>query len=89
MHASVHLIGIRQSEMKYNNLELIWLPKELEYASNKGHVIRLDDAWERYIILAEKAGNTLPSSFISQRAAFKDERMHIIGDIMECVEKCI
>ncbi|CAB3989702.1 Hypothetical predicted protein [Paramuricea clavata] len=43
-----------KSEMKDNDLALVWLSKELEYAADKGHVIRLDDAWERYTILAEK-----------------------------------
>ncbi|CAB4024892.1 Hypothetical predicted protein [Paramuricea clavata] len=50
-----------KSEINNNDLALVWFSKELEYAADKGHVIRLDDVWERYTILAEKAGNTLPS----------------------------
>ncbi|CAB4004147.1 Hypothetical predicted protein [Paramuricea clavata] len=76
----------RKSEMKDNDLALVWLSKKLEYAADKGHVIRLDDAWERYTILAEKAGNTLPSYFISLRATFKDKLVHMVGDIIEYVQ---
>lgn len=75
-----------KSEMEDNDLALVWLSKELEYAADKGHVIRLDEAWERYTILAEKAGNTLASTFISRRVTFKEKLMHMIGDIMECVQ---
>lgn len=34
-----------KSGMKGNDLALVWLSKELEYAADKGHIIRLDDAW--------------------------------------------
>ena len=81
-----------KSEMKDNDLALVWLSKELEYVTDKGHVIGLDDAWERCTILAEKAGNTLPFSFISRRATFKDKPMHMVGDIIECMqsfERCL
>ena len=72
--------------MKGNDLAFVWLSKELEYAADKGHVIRLDDAWDRYTTLAAKAGITLPSSFVSRRATFKDKCMHMVGDTMECVQ---
>jgi hypothetical protein len=68
------------------DLALVWLSKELEYAADKGHVIKLDDAWDRYTVLAEKAGITLPPSFVSRRATFNDKPMHMVGDIMECVQ---
>ncbi|CAB4001987.1 Hypothetical predicted protein [Paramuricea clavata] len=84
--ASKRLRDKTKSEMKDNDLALVWLSKELEYAADKGHVSRLDDAWERYTILAEKDANTLPSSFISRKATFKDKLMHMVGDIIECVQ---
>lgn len=75
-----------KSEMKDNELALVWLSGELEYAADKGHVIKLNDAWDRYTTLAEKVDITIPSSFISRRATFKDKLMHMVGDIIECVQ---
>jgi len=39
-------------EMKESDLAMIWLCEELEYAADKGYVIKLNDAWNRYMILA-------------------------------------
>ena len=44
---------------------MIWLCKELEYPSDKGHGIKLNDAWDRYMTLAERAEIDIPRSFIS------------------------
>ena len=40
----------------------------------------------RYTFLADKARVQIPVSFVSRRATFKDKLMHIIGDIVECVQ---
>ena len=72
--------------MKDNDLALVWLRGELEYAADKGDVIKLNDVWDRYTTLAEKAEITIPPSFISRRATFKDKLMHMVGDIVECVQ---
>ena len=41
-------------ETKESDLAMIWLCEELEYADDKGYVIKLNDAWNRYMALAEK-----------------------------------
>ena len=72
--------------MKDNDLALIWLSKEIEHAADKGCVIKVEDAWDRYIVLAEDAGITIPSSFFSRPATFKEKLTSIVGHIMECVK---
>jgi hypothetical protein len=53
-------------EVKETDQVLVWLCEELEYAAEKGQVIKLSDAWERYNTLAEKAQIEIPSSFLSR-----------------------
>ena len=36
-------------ETKESDLAMIWLCEELEYAADKGHVIKLNDAWDSMI----------------------------------------
>lgn len=41
-------------ETKESDLTMIWLCDELEYATDEGYVIKLNDAWNRYVVLAER-----------------------------------
>ena len=66
---------------------MIWLCEELEYAADKGHVIKLNDAWDRYMVLAERAELIeIPRSFISRRSTFKDKLLLRLGNAMDCVQ---
>ena len=47
---------------KDTDLAMVWLCQELENAAEKGHVIKMSDAWSRYTFLAEKAGVKIPTS---------------------------
>ena len=38
------------------DLAIVWFCQELEYGADKGHVIKMSDAWNRYTFLAKKAG---------------------------------
>lgn len=60
-------------ETKESDLAMIWLCEELEYAVDKGYVIKLNEARNRYMILAERAEIEIPRSFISRRSTFKDK----------------
>ena len=73
-------------ETKESDLAMIWLCEELEYAANKGYVIKLNDAWNRYVTLAEKAEIEIPRSFISRRSTFKDKLLLRLGNVMDCVQ---
>ena len=53
-------------ETKENDQAMIWLCDELEYAADKGYVIKLNDAWNRYMVLAERAEIEIPRSIISR-----------------------
>lgn len=90
-HLACYSAAKRESEKvknkaKDNDLALIWLCEELEYASEKGHVIKLSDAWERYTILAERACITIPAGFVTRRATFKENLVRILGDRLECIQ---
>ena len=73
-------------QMKESDLAMIWLCEELEYAADKGHVIKLNDAWDRYMVLAERAEIEIPRSFISRRSTFKDKLLLRLGNAMDCVQ---
>jgi len=72
-------------ETKESDLAMIWLCEELEYAADKGY-IKLNDAWNRYMILAERAEIEIPRSFISRRSTFKDKLLLRLGNAMDCVQ---
>ena len=71
---------------KDTDLAMVWLYQELEYSADKGNVIKVNDAWNRYTFLAKKAGVNIPASFVSRRATFRDKLMEIVGDVVECVQ---
>jgi hypothetical protein len=71
---------------KETDLAMVWLCQELEYSADKGNVIKMSDAWNRYTFLAEKACVNIPASFVSRRATFRDKLMQIVGDVVECVQ---
>lgn len=59
---------------------------ELEYAADEGYVIKLNDAWNKYMLLAERAEIEIPRSFISRRSTFKDKLLLRLGNAMDCVQ---
>ena len=75
-----------KKETKESDLAMIWLCEELEYAAHAGYVIKLNDAWDRYKALAEKAQIEVPRSFISRRSTFKDKLLLSLGNLMDCVQ---
>ena len=65
---------------------MIWLRGELEYAADKGYVIKLNDAWNRCMVLTERAEIEIPRSFISRSSTFKDKLLLRLGNAMDCVQ---
>ena len=63
------------------DLAMVWLCKELHQSADKGHVILLDDVWERYGELAATSSTTIPHSYYSRRATFKEKLQSQLGDI--------
>ena len=59
-------------ETKESDLAMIWLCDELEYA-DKSNVIKLNDTWNRDMVLAERAEIEIPRSFISLKSTLKDK----------------
>jgi len=62
------------------NIAMIWLCKELHEAADKGHVILLVDAWERYQELAEESQTTIQQSYFSRSTTFKEKLQSLLGD---------
>ena len=60
-------------ETKESDLAMIWLCDKLEYAADKGSVIKLNDTWNRDMVLAERAEIEIPRSFISLKSTLKDK----------------
>ena len=61
-----------KKESEKADLAFIWLCKELEQAATRGLVFQLVDVWERYIELAKDLAITIPQTFLSRRATFKE-----------------
>ena len=59
----------------YPDLAMTWLCKELQVAADKEHLLLLDDVWEQYKVLSEKSSTTIPLSYCSRRATFR-EKLH-------------
>ena len=64
---------------------MIWLCEELEYAADKGYVIKLNEASEIYSALAEKSRIKIPRSFIFPSLTFKEKLLLSLGNEMDCV----
>eukprot|EP00112_Aurelia_sp_Birch-Aquarium-sp1_P026470 Seg940.1 transcript_id=Seg940.1/GoldUCD/mRNA.D3Y31 product="hypothetical protein" protein_id=Seg940.1/GoldUCD/D3Y31 len=62
-----------KKESEKADLAFIWLCKELEQAATRGLVFQLVDVWERYVELAKDLAITIPQSFLSRRATFKEK----------------
>ena len=60
-------------ETKESDLAMIWLCDKLEYAADKGNVIKLNDTWNRDMVLAERVEIEIPRSFISFKSTLKDK----------------
>ena len=63
------------------DLAMVWLCKELHQSADNGHVIQLNDVWERYKELAEESSTIIQPSYFSRRATFKEKLQSQLGDI--------
>ena len=54
------------------DIAMIFLTKELQYASNKCQIINLSDVWDRYCTIALETSTEIPSSYTSRRATSKE-----------------
>ena len=64
---------------------MIWLCNELQYAAEKGQVIKLADAWKQYEILSIESGAQIPQSYISRQSSFKEKLQSRVGDLITFV----
>ena len=53
-----------QKDVKDSYLAMVWLCDELKCAAEKGHVIKLNDAWDRYCAPAEKGAIEIPARIL-------------------------
>ena len=65
---------------------MVWLCEGLEYAADNGYDIKLNEASDRYVALAEKAEIKIPRSFISRRSTFKCKLLLSLGNVMDCIQ---
>ena len=70
-------------------LAMIWLCKELHHAADKGHVIVLDDVWERYKELAEESSTMIQPCYQSRRGAFKKLQLGNVFYFYQPLDRCI
>ena len=72
-----------KQESDTEDLALIWLCQELRQSADKGHVILLDDVWERYEELTEQSSTTIQKSYQSRRSTFKEKLQSHVGDVFD------
>ena len=70
-----------KQESDKTDLAIVWLCKELQESAYKGHVILVNDVWERYKVLAEESSTTIQPSYLSRRSTFKEKLQSQLGDI--------
>ncbi len=81
-----------KQESANTDLAMIWLCQELRQSADKGHVILLDDVWERYKELAEESSTMIQQSYQSRRGTFKENLQSQLGDIFnffQPLDRCI
>lgn len=81
-----------KQESANTDLAMIWLCQELHQSADKGHVILLDDVWERYKELAEESSTMIQPSYQSRRGTFKEKLQSQLGDIFnffQPLDSCI
>lgn len=81
-----------KQESANTDLAMIWLCQELHQSAEKGHVILLDDVWERYKELAEESSTMIQPSYQSRRATFKEKLQSGLGDIFnffQPLDRCV
>ena len=74
------------------DIAMIWLCQELHYSADKGHVILLDDVWDRYTELSEESSIIIKSSYLSKRTTFMDNLKSQLGDLFnffQPLDRCI
>lgn len=57
---------------KCEDLAMLFLVRELEYAAKKHQILQLFDIWNRYCGLVEKIESKMPQSYITRRSTFKE-----------------
>ena len=70
-----------KQDSENTDLAMVWLCKELHHSADKGHVILLNDVWERYKELAEESSTIIQPSYYSRRSTFKEKLQSQLGDI--------
>ena len=63
------------------DIAMVWLCNELQQSAEKGHVILLNDVWERYKELAEELSTIIQPSYYSRRTTFTERLQSQLGDI--------
>lgn len=75
-----------KQETNKTDLAMLWLCKELHQSADKGHVIQLNDVWERYTELAEELSISIQPSYYSRRTTFKEKLQSQLGDIFNFIQ---
>ena len=68
-----------------SDLAMIWITQELEYSADRGHVLDLKTVWARYQELAKAADFTIPSSYYTRLATFKEKLLSLVSNFYEFV----
>ena len=55
------------------DIAMVWLVDELHASAKAGHIVELREVFQRYCILTEECGKTLPPSFVSRLTTFRDK----------------
>ena len=63
----------KQDEIKCIDLPMQWLVAELKENAQKGYVFELSEVFKRYCELCDTAETSVPLSFLSRRASFREK----------------
>ena len=85
-HASCYMKFIRKtSKIKDNTNQpefaMISLCVEIRNSAKKGYVFEMPEIWKRYCELATEKETTIPKSYFSRKATFKDKLAEYVSDV--------
>ena len=89
-HASCYMKFIRKTskikdETNQPDFAMISLCDDIQNSAKKGYVLELPEIWNRYCELATEKETTIPKSYFSRRATFKDKLSEYVSDVYDFI----
>ena len=62
-----------------------WFCNELKYSAEHGHLLELEEVWQRYLVPIQEADVDVPQSFISRPSTCKEKLEKLVSNLYDIV----